>query len=381
MEKVKKFDKKLKIKIITQDESYSLNETDTSNLKALNLYFYSAPYNIYFLKRHFDYIAFKFLKEEISNEFETFNVLLYKEEILNDNSEIISRLNVLIEDFHKTIFTTAANEPDNLNDIYLAYKNISKSKTPFNIFDSVYSYAQCLTLHSIDEPSESNRDDIWDNLFNIKSRRGAYVSDLTDNLIDLVKQIYIVLSLFYLSKKYDGIQGIQTVEYSTICELFHDNILSEGSYYRFFIDFIKAQALSIILKYESINNSYIHTAIKKGIKKECILQFLTYHSEKTFNDELKLLKPDDIIKIRDGQLNLSIELQGIQQTLSENSEILYTCVECLGKSLEKITQRYDSLIKQFYDNIEYLKSNTFYNMRFNNPQLPSILERHCNKST
>src|SRR6185312_13396270 len=98
------------VEVIIKNSTVVPVDSSLNNKDTLKLYFFSAPYNMFFLKDQYNFIPFQFRPENVGYGIETYNYLVFDRSL---SERMVNDLANSIEDFHKTIFYEAANHPEN----------------------------------------------------------------------------------------------------------------------------------------------------------------------------------------------------------------------------------------------------------------------------
>ncbi|GHT88270.1 hypothetical protein FACS189474_3210 [Bacteroidia bacterium] len=282
---------------ITVINNETLSNLNTLNCeKTFNIYFYSAPYNILFLKKKYQYLPFQLQSPSGFQDFDTACYLISHKEFDTDN-----KLKNGLDSFFRYIFWKARETPEHFYKITQSFNFISAVKQPFVIFENEYCFAKCLSLfinpEDIEKDFRDKKDEensiskrlIFESLFN-NSHSEDY-EKRKKKLLDNVKQIYTLIALNYLIDNIEKIHLFRTKSFSSVCEALQNTIFNIGFYNKVFELFIKYQVeqfieYSIMETANKISNPIDEAINRHQIRKEKICQRLIFEIKYHFNQVL-----------------------------------------------------------------------------------------------
>ncbi|GHV21087.1 hypothetical protein FACS1894174_03990 [Bacteroidia bacterium] len=242
------------IRVMNNITSLDLNTWKDKN--TFNIYFYSAPYNIIFLKKKYQYLPFRLelRSDTATNNFDNFNTACYlisKEEFDADN-----KLCDNLDEFFKYVFWKAKETPEHFYDITKSFNFISATEKPAIIFENEYCFAKSISLFINPEDikkapklnklsAHENYDELlskkllFESLFN-RSHNKEYDKSKNE-LLDKVRYIYSLIALNYLISNIEKIHLLKAKSFSSICEALQNTTFNAGFYNKVFELFIEYQ--------------------------------------------------------------------------------------------------------------------------------------------
>jgi hypothetical protein len=344
-----------------EDIVHDFSENPRSILK---LYFFSGSYNMYFLKDLYNYIPFQFRKSEVGDGFMTYNYLMYKE----GTSDVeIEKITDGVARFHQLIFSEAQHYPENLSNLFYSFKELLKIKQPFKVFEDVHTYSKCIVFHNMDKPDKVRVEDIWGKLF-VMGGKGNYAQDL-DALRSRVRRVYSLLTLDHLYKNYNLV-GMESNDFKGVLNLLKDSLMNDGRYLVYFRDYIKAEIVGVIAKYEKIDDSHISAAIAAGKSKDGVLHNMLHRIwGYFFEEDYKHIILSEIITAKNENFDFKNCLSEIVGKLSGDCSYVNTSV--LKKSIAIIDTMFKDLILYFSEYKEL--PHTFFGEGFLNPTVSKAI--------
>jgi hypothetical protein len=288
------------ISVVTSNKSLSELEKGV-----LNIYFYSAPYNILFLKNKYQYLPVKF-QSKLYKKFEGLNTFCYLIS-KNKNFDTDDKLRDRLEKFFQYVFWKTKETPEHFYDITQSFNFISAVRHPAVTFENEYCFAKCLSLFINPEkikndPRKEKEESIskrliFEALFN-NSHSKKY-EDAKKELLHNVKQVYALIALNYLTNNIEKFHLHKSKSFSSICEALQNTIFNFGFYNKVLEQFIKYEIAQFIKEFcleekqeneennQHISSNPINEAHKKyEIKKEKICQRLLYEVKYHLNQVL-----------------------------------------------------------------------------------------------
>lgn len=292
----------------------------------INIYLYSAPYNILFLKRKYQYLPLQLCDSDniddeyrfLFKDFDTKCYLIVSK--TGANSAILDVLSKRLTVFFTYIFWKAKETPEHFYEAAKSFNYYAASRHPAIIFEDEYSFAKCLSLHvspfDIKEFEQKRRSEnriskrlLFESLFGY-SYNGKYNHDKEIWLMKNVKQIYSLITLNYLMNDVTGVSHSWEKFFSTTCEALQESTFNSDLYNNVFDDFIKIQVCRFVNEYETVDSNPIHEClIVWKIGKRKIIQRLVEETKNYFNRILiKDCNAEDVFSIDLDKKDFSIKL-------------------------------------------------------------------------
>lgn len=314
-------DAAMELKIRINPKSYQSDQTN-----CINIYLYSAPYNILFLKKGYQYLPLQLCdSDNIDDEyrflFKDFDTKCYLiTSKTGANSKLLDILSRRLTVFFAYIFWKAKETPEHFYETTKSFNYYAAIKHPAIIFEDEYSFAKCLSLHvspsDIKEFEQKQRSEsriskrlLFESLFGY-SYNGKYNYDKEIWLMKNVKQIYSLITLNYLMNDLTKISHSWDNFFSITCEALQESTFNSDLYNSVFDEFIKVQVCKFVNEYRFIDSNPIHDCIVIWkIKKRKVIQRLVEETKNYFNRILiKDCNAEDVFLIDPNKKDFSIKL-------------------------------------------------------------------------
>ncbi|MDR0331903.1 MAG: hypothetical protein LBI15_00395 [Dysgonamonadaceae bacterium] len=259
--------KDITIKVVDNKSLADLKIRDTAGV--FNIYFYSASYNILFLKKKYQYLPFQ-LQLKSSSQFKEFDTACY---LISKTPFSDDKLKERLEKFFQYIFWKAKETPEHFYEITQSFNFISAVRQPAVIFENEYCFAKCLSLFinpekiKNDPKGEENVSKrlIFDALFN--NSYGKKYEDSKKQLLHNVKQVYSLIALNYLTNNIEKIHLHEDKSFASVCEALQNTIFNFGFYNKVLEHFIEYEIRKFIKKSLNKNdNQHIPNPIYDAMK-------------------------------------------------------------------------------------------------------------------
>jgi hypothetical protein len=366
--------------VIDNESLSKLNACDSKN--TFNIYFYSAPYNILFLKKKYQYLPFQLQSLSFQN-FDTACYLISRKEHFDPDNKLKNGLT----EFFRYIFWKAKETPEHFYKITQSFNFISAIKQPSVLFENEYCFAKCLSLfvnpndiekdfRKTDDNNPISKRLIFESLFN-NSHNEGYEKE-KNKLLYGVKQVYTLITLNYLIDNIEKIHLFRTKSFSSVCEALQNTVFNTGFYNKVFEQFIKYQVAQFVNKYKKANNitNPICEAITKyDIKEYKICQRLIFEIKYHFNQVLiKECQAEDVFLTTDQHTFVLKKM--LQQTPNdyEQKAVFKHLQEIFANTVVKCATFYEDIVGLDHFGLQSIfRNSTVKNLLLSNITMTSSI--------